>query len=49
MLYMKKLKIILVFSFLILFLYNLNYKSKYNLNDTNIKGIIDKYKITNNK
>lgn len=46
---MKKLKIILVFSFLILFLYNLNYKSKYNLNDTNIKGIIDKYKITNNK
>lgn len=49
MLYMKKLKIILVFSFLILFLYNLNYKSKYNLNDTDIKGIIDKYKITNNK
>ena len=49
MLYMKKLKIILVFSFLILFLYNLNYKNKYNLNDTNIKGIIDKYKITNNK
>lgn len=49
MLYMKKLKIILVFSFLILFLYNLNYKSKYNSNDTNIKGIIDKYKITNNK
>ena len=49
MLYMKKLKIILVFSFLILFLYNLNPRSKYSLDEKNIVGVIDKYKFNGNK
>ncbi len=49
MLYMKRLRIILIFSFFILFLYNLNPRSKYSLDEKNIVGVIDKYKFNGNK
>ena len=46
---MKRLRIILIFSFIILFLYNLNPRSKYSLDEKNVVGIIDKYKFNGNK
>ncbi len=49
MLYMKRLRIILIFSFIILFLYNLNPRSKYSLDEKNVVGVIDKYKFNGNK
>lgn len=44
---LKKLGIILSFSIIIIFI--INYKSKYNLNDEYIEGIIDKYKFDGDK
>ena len=41
---MKKLKIILGLSLIIILIFNLNNKSKYNDRATYIEGIIDKYK-----
>ncbi len=49
MLCMKRLRIILIFSFIILFLYNLNPRSKYSLDEKNVVGVIDKYKFNGNK
>ena len=49
MLYMKRLRIILIFSFIVLFLYNLNPRSKYSLDEKNVVGVIDKYKFNGNK
>lgn len=45
---MKKLKIILGFS-ICLIIFSFSYKSKYNINDTYIEGIIDKYSFDGNK
>ena len=49
MLCMKRLRIILIFSFIILFLYNLNPRSKYSLDEKNVVVVIDKYKFNGNK
>lgn len=46
---MKKLKIILGLSLIIILIFNLNYKSKYNDSATYIEGIIDKYKFDGSK
>ena len=46
---MKKLKIILGLSLIIILIFNLNNKSKYNDRATYIEGIIDKYKFDGSK
>ena len=41
---MKRLKIILLFSFIVFLILNIQFKSKYSIDDNEIIGIINKYR-----
>ena len=46
---MKRLKIILLFSFIVFLILNIQFKSKYNIDDNEIIGIINKYRFDDKK